>query len=162
MKRILGLFLLLCSLQAYSVERELVWPKGKMPDPQAHQIAAMTSEVGDKSFKPDKHRVAYLEWLDAPDPSVKKDVCMILISGGSYQNCCDMSLIEYWGKELTKIGVQCVNFVYRTPRPVGLPIYQSAWEDGQRAVRMVRSEAAKRGFDPEKIGTVSMSAFIRS
>ncbi|MBR5175951.1 MAG: alpha/beta hydrolase [Bacteroidales bacterium] len=158
MKKLLLSLLVLCSLQAFALERELIWPKGKMPDPQDHQIAAMTNEVGTKGFKPAKHQVAYLEWFDAPDPSVKKDVCMILISGGSYQNCCDVGLIDYWQKELTKIGVQCVNFVYRTPRPVGLPIYQSAWEDGQRAVRMVRSEAAKRGFDPEKIGTVSMSA----
>ena len=158
MKKILLSLLVLCSLQAFALERELIWPKGKMPDPQDHQIAAMTNEVGSKGFKPAKHQVAYLEWFDAPDPSVKKDVCMILISGGSYQNCCDVGLIDYWQKELTRIGVQCVNFVYRTPRPVGLPIYQSAWEDGQRAVRMVRSEAAKRGFDPEKIGTVSMSA----
>ena len=158
MKKILLSLLVLCSLQAFALERELIWPKGKMPDPQDHQIAAMTNEVGSKGFKPAKHQVAYLEWFDAPDPSVKKDVCMILISGGSYQNCCDVGLIDYWQKELTKIGVQCVNFVYRTPRPVGLPIYQSAWEDGQRAVRMVRSEAAKRGFNPEKIGTVSMSA----
>ena len=158
MKKLLGLVLIFCSLQAFALERELIWPKGKMPDPQDHQIAAMTNEVGAKGFKPEKHKVAYLEWFDAPDPSVRKDVCMILISGGSYQNCCDVGLIDYWQKELTKIGVQCVNFVYRTPRPVGLPIYQTAWEDGQRAVRMVRSEAAKRGFDPEKIGTVSMSA----
>ena len=158
MKKFLGLVLIFCSLQTFALERELIWPKGKMPDPQDHQIAAMTDEVGEKGFKPAKHQIAYLEWFDAPDPSVRKDVCMILISGGSYQNCCDVGLIDYWRNELTKIGVQCVNFVYRTPRPVGLPIYQSAWEDGQRAVRMVRSEAAKRGFDPEKIGTVSMSA----
>ena len=83
---------------------------------------------------------------------------MILISGGSYQNCCDVGLIKKWNEEFTKLGFQCVNFVYRTPRPVGLPIYQTAWEDGQRAVRMVRSEAKKRGFDPEKIGVISMSA----
>ena len=158
MKKFLGSVLIFCSLQTFALERELIWPKGKMPDPQDHQIAAMTDEVGEKGFKPAKHQIAYLEWFDAPDPSVRKDVCMILISGGSYQNCCDVGLIDYWRNELTKIGVQCVNFVYRTPRPVGLPIYQSAWEDGQRAVRMVRSEAAKRGFDPEKIGTVSMSA----
>ncbi len=158
MKKIFGLLLLFSALQLSALEREPVWPKGKMPDVQGHQIAAMTNEVSMEGFKPDKYRVPYLEWFDAPDPSVRKDVCMILISGGSYQNCCDVGLIDYWQKELTKIGVQCVNFVYRTPRPVGLPIYQTAWEDGQRAVRMVRSEAKKRGFDPEKIGTVSMSA----
>ena len=158
MKKIFGLLLLFSALQLSALEREPVWPKGKMPDVQGHQIAAMTNEVSRDGFKADKYRVPYLEWFDAPDPSVRKDVCMILISGGSYQNCCDVGLIDYWQKELTKLGIQCVNFVYRTPRPVGLPIYQTAWEDGQRAVRMVRSEAKKRGFDPEKIGTVSMSA----
>ncbi len=139
-------------------ERELVWPKGKMPDKQDHQIAAMTDEAGANDFDPDKHRIAYLEWFDAPSKETRNGGCMILISGGSYEVCCDVDLIKKWNEEFTKLGFQCVNFVYRTPRPVGLPIYQTAWEDGQRAVRKVRSEAKKRGFDPEKIGVISMSA----
>lgn len=138
--------------------REMIWPEGRMPDAQSHQIAAMTSESRSEGFKSDEHRTAYLEWFDAPDRKTRNGGCMILISGGGYYNCCDMKLIEMWNRELTALGFQCVNFVYRTPRPVGLPIYQTAWEDGQRAVRMVRSEAKKRGFDPEKIGTISMSA----
>ncbi len=158
MKKTLTLLFIFLTLSAYALEREPVWPKGKMPDRQEHQIAAMTNEVDSPKFKAKNYTTAYLEWFDAPAPEVRNGACMILISGGGYYNCCDVSLIEYWSKELTAIGVQCVNFVYRTPRPVGLPIYQTAWEDGQRAVRMVRSEAAKRGFDPEKIGTVSMSA----
>ncbi|MBQ7571401.1 MAG: alpha/beta hydrolase [Bacteroidaceae bacterium] len=145
-------------LSAFGWERELVWPKGKMPDAQPHQIAAMTDEAGRKDFKADKHRVAYLEWFDAPAKGTPVLGCMILISGGSYQNCCDVGLIRQWRETFTRLGFQCVNFVYRTPRPEGLPIYQTAWEDGQRAVRMVRSEAAKRGFDPERIGVISMSA----
>ncbi len=139
-------------------EREKVWPKGKMPNQQEHQIAAMTDESGAKDFDADKHRVAYLEWFEAPAKEVRNGGCMILISGGGYYSCCDVNLIKLWKEEFTKLGFQCVNFVYRTPRPVGLPIYQTAWQDGQRAVRMVRSEAKKRGFDPEKIGTISMSA----
>ena len=159
MKRTLTLLLgLLVSFNILAWERESIWPKGKMPDAQDHQIAAMTDEAGLEGFNPDKYRTPYLEWFEEPDKSVRNGSCMILISGGSYQNCCDVGLIDTWHKELTKRGVQCVNFVYRTPRPVGLAIYQSAWEDGQRAVRMVRSEAKKRGFDPEKIGVISMSA----
>ena len=146
------------TLSIFAWERETVWPKGKMPDAQSHQIAAMTDETGSAKFKADKHRVAYLEWFDAPAKEVNTGGCMILISGGSYEVCCDVGLIRQWRERFTELGFQCVNFVYRTPRPVGLPIYQTAWEDGQRAVRMVRSEAAKRGFDPEKIGVVSMSA----
>ena len=158
MKRIFLLLTLFVSLTLSAWERETIWPKGKMPDAQSHQIAAMTDEVKGEKFKPEKHRVAYLEWFEAPAPEVRNGGCMILISGGAYQNCCDVGLIDEWHKRFTELGFQCVNFVYRTPRPVGLPVWQSAWEDGQRAVRMVRSEAARRGFDPEKIGTISMSA----
>ena len=156
MKRALTLLLFLLSLTLTAQERVPVWPKGKMPDTQAHQIAAMTNETSLEGFNPDKYRIPYLEWFEKPDNP--NGTCMILISGGSYMNCCDVKLIEKWHEELTKLGVQCVNFVYRTPRPEGLPIYQTAWEDGQRAVRMVRRDAEKRGFDPEKIGVISMSA----
>ncbi len=130
-------------------ERVNIWPEGKMPDAQDHQIAAMTNEK-------EKGKSPYLDWRPAPEKP--NGGCMILISGGAYECCCDVGLVEMWERKFTAIGFQCVNFVYRTPRPKGLPIHQSAWEDGQRAVRMVRSEAAKRGFDPEKIGTMSMSA----
>ncbi|MCR5407530.1 MAG: alpha/beta hydrolase [Bacteroidales bacterium] len=159
MKKTLTLILLLLlSMQLWGGERESIWPKKKMPDAQPGQIAAMTDESKAPGFKPDKHRIPYLEWFEAPDAAVDNDACMILISGGAYNSTCDGKLIDQWHKRLTELGIQCVNFVYRTPRPEGLPIYQTAWEDGQRAVRMVRSQAAKRGFDPEKIGVISMSA----
>ncbi|MBO5563792.1 MAG: alpha/beta hydrolase, partial [Bacteroidales bacterium] len=62
MKKILGLLLVSISLSLAAQERVAVWPKGKMPDAQAHQIAAMTDEAERPDFNPDKHRVAYLEW----------------------------------------------------------------------------------------------------
>lgn len=152
--------LLLCwaCLPLAAQYREYIWPEGRMPDAQPSQIAAMTDESEAPGFLPDAHRIPYLEWFPAPADSIRTEACMILISGGSYMNCCDVGLIRTWQEELTKLGIQCVNFVYRTPRPVGLPIYQTAWEDGQRAVRIVRSQAAARGYDPEKIGVISMSA----
>ncbi len=156
MKRILILLLLLGSFQLWGFERQPLWPKCKMPDSQPHQIAAMTDESGAEGFNPDKHRMPYLEWFEAPENPV--GACMILISGGGYNNTCDVKPVDRWHKTLTALGVQCVSLVYRTPRPEGLPIYQTAWEDGQRAVRLVRSQAAKRGFDPERIGVISMSA----
>ncbi len=158
MRKLLILLLAVWALPLAAQQREFIWPEGQMPDAQALQVAAMTDETSRSGFDSAQHRIPYLEWFAAPDAAVKTDACMILISGGSYECCCDVGLIQYWKEELTKRGVQCVNFVYRTPRPEGLPIWQTAWEDGQRAVRLVRSEAARRGFDPEKIGVVSMSA----
>lgn len=159
MKRIVTVILLsFMTINLFAGVREKVWPKGKMPDAQEHQIGAMTDESEKPGFNPDKNRTPYLEWFDAPAEDTRNGGCMILISGGSYECCCDVGLIKKWNEEFTKLGFQCVNFVYRTPRPVGLPIYQTAWEDGQRAVRMVREQAEKRGYDPEKIGVISMSA----
>ena len=135
-----------------------LWPEGKMPDVQEHQIAAMTDVSRRADFVAAEHRLPYLDWCDAPSAKARNGGCMILISGGSYKCCCDVKLVEMWNRRLTALGFQCVNLVYRTPRPKGLPIYQSAWEDGQRAVRLVRRAARARGFDPEKIGAIGMSA----
>ena len=146
-------------------ERQALWPEGKIPDFQEHQIGAMTDEThigspwkGPKNdaFKPEEHRMPYLEWFEKP--ANPNGACMILVSGGSYYNCCDVRLIKKWRDCFTALGYQTVNLVYRTPRAKGLPCYQSAWEDGQRAVRLVRSQAHARGFDPEKIGIIGMSA----
>ena len=152
MKKTFVLFTLAFSLACFANEREYIWPKDRMPDRQAHQVAALTCER-EKGTEP------YIEWYDRPAGSPSNDVCVILISGGGYSCQCDIDYVKnQWPRALQQEGVLCVNFVHRTPRPNGLKFYQSAWEDGQRAVRMVRSEAAKRGFDPEKIGVMSMSA----
>ena len=158
MKRItIGLVAALSVAAVFAGERVPLWPEGKMPDSQPHQIAAMTDEAGKPGFKADEHRMPYVEWFDAPTNGAAKG-CIILISGGGYVCCCDVGHIKAWRERFTELGFQCVNLVYRTPRPKGLEIYRSAWEDGQRAVRLVRSQAAKRGFDPERIGSISMSA----
>ena len=140
-----------------SGERVPLWPEGRIPDFQAHQIGAMTDEASTNADWRAAHRMPYLEWFEAPGTNAVR-ACMILISGGAYQSCCDVGLIRKWRDTFTALGCQCVNLVYRTPRPKGLPLHQSAWADGQRAVRLVRRDAAKRGYDPERIGVISMSA----
>ena len=133
-----------------------LWPEGKIPNFQPQQIAATTKEVRQPGFKREEHTMPYLEWFDAP--SEKNGACMLLISGGGYKNCCDWRWIEKVAKRFTDLGYVCVSLTYRTPRPEGLPIYQSGWQDGQRAIRLVRQSAKERGFDPEKIGLLGFSA----
>ena len=137
-------------------ERVALWPVGKIPDYQPQQIAATTQEVKSPGFNVAENTMPHLDWYEAPGE--KNGGCMLLISGGGYQNCCDGVWIDRVAQRFTELGFVCVSLTYRTPRPQGLPIYQSAWEDGQRAVRLVRSEAVKRGFDPEKIGVFGFSA----
>ena len=139
------------------VEVTTLWPEGKMPDCQSHQIAARLEAADKPGFDAAANRRPYLQWYEAP-VSNRTGQCMILISGGGYQNLCDGKWVDRFADYLTARGVQCVALNYRTPRPKGLPIYQTAWEDGQRAVRLVRSGAKRRGYDSEKIGVLGFSA----
>ena len=138
-------------------ERQPLWPSlEQMPDRRDGQIGAMTDERKVPGFRPEDHRMPYIEWFEAPGKP--NGGCMILVSGGSYECCCDVGLIRRWRDKFTELGYQTVNLVYRTPRPDGLPIHQTAWEDGQRAIRLIRSQAVTRGFRPDKIGAIGMSA----
>ena len=150
-------FTVLAAPQAWrNGERMPLWPEGRIPDFQEHQIGAMTDEAQTNADWRAAHRMPYLEWFEAP--AKPNGGCMILVSGGSYQCCCDVGLVKLWKETFGKLGFQCVNLAYRTPRAKGAPCHRSGWQDGQRAVRLVRREAAKRGFDPEKIGVIGMSA----
>lgn len=140
-----------------SDDRQPLWPVDKMPESQPNQIAAPSQEAAQPGFDRATHRMPYLEWSEAPKDK-KTDACMILISGGGYGCTCDGPAFKALERKLLDNGITCVWLWYRTPRPSGLPIYKVAWADGQRAVRLVRREAAKRGFDPEKIGILGCSA----
>ncbi len=150
-----GYWLLLAGL-ACGGERVALWTEGRIPDFQPQQIAATTQEVKVPGFKAAEHVMPHLDWYEPP--AEKNGGCMLLISGGGYNNCCDGRWIDRVAKRFTELGFVCASLTYRTPRPKGLPIYQSAWEDGQRAVRLVRNDAKQRGFEPEKIGVFGFSA----
>lgn len=101
--------------------------------------------------------IPYIEWFEKP--AKPSGLAMLLISGGAYKCCCDGVWIDSIAKYLTEQhGIQCIRLIYRTPHPEGMLFYQTAWDDGVRAVRMVRAEAGKRGFDPDKIGAYGISA----
>ena len=135
-----------------------IWPDGRMPDAQPHQFAAMTEEAAAPDFNPDENRVATLQWFQPPSEKNATDLCMVVVSGGGYSSCCDIPAMSSIVSRLLAKGIHCVNFTYRVPRPEGLPIYKTAWEDAQRAIRLVRLEATKRGFSPRKIGMMGCSA----
>lgn len=147
---------LLLVVHTFAAERMALWPEGKIPNFQAQQITATNKEAKAPGFKAAENTMPHLNWCEPP--AEKNGACMLLISGGGYQGCVDGETINLAAKKLTDLGYVCVNLTYRTPRPQNLPIYQSAWEDGQRAVRLVRSEAKNRGYDPEKIGAIGFSA----
>jgi acetyl esterase/lipase len=59
-------------------------------------------------------------------------------------------------KWCTSIGVTGIMLKYRVPRRSDNP--QAAFQDGQRAVSLVRSKARGWGLDPDRIGMIGFSA----
>ena len=146
------------SPSAEPYEREYIWPEGKMPDAQPHQVAVKSGEKKAPGFNPDDFRRPYIEWY-APNPATSRvDLCVLFISGGGFYTCCDADRMQPAIDRFVQAGITVASLTYRTPRPEGLPIHQSGWEDAQRAVRVVRSQAAKRGFSPDRIGATGISA----
>ena len=122
-----------------SYERQAVWPEGKMPDVRTNQCTP------------------YLEW-HLPKKVTTKAI-QIIYSGGAYMgNGPDGFEVTPMRRYLNAKGMTVVTMRYRTPRPAGLAKHQTAWEDLQRVIRIVRSQAAKRGLDPNRIGIMGSSA----
>ena len=142
---------LVCSVFAAAVdplagepegERIALWPEGKMPSVEEHQYNA-----------------PFIEWFVPSNKTT--DAVMVVTCGGGYNSC-------YWVPKgsmggdfrdwLLEKGMTVVRFHYRTPRPKNVAKHMTAWQDAQRAVRLVRAGAAAHGVDSDKIGFFGYSA----
>ncbi len=86
------------------------------------------------------------------------DSIMIVCPGGAYMGLAYSHEGDKIARYFTSKGVTTVVLKYRVPRREGLPKHMAAWQDAQRAVRVVRSRAAEWGCDPNKIGIMGFSA----
>jgi acetyl esterase/lipase len=124
------------------VTKEDVWPEGKTPDLQENQCQP------------------YLEWHFPKE--LKTKAIQIIYSGGAYNRSKPDSFeVAPARRYLNEKGMTVVTLHYRTPRPAkesGLAKHTTAWQDLQRAIRIVRSKADSLGLDPNKIGIMGSSA----
>lgn len=86
------------------------------------------------------------------------DACLIVCPGGAYMGLA----YDHEGKQVANYfnsrGVTVAILKYRVPRREGIPKHMAAWQDAQRAVRLVRSHADEWKINPEKIGITGFSA----
>ena len=94
----------------------------------------------------------------APKAEVKKDKGMIILPGGGYH-------ILAWDLEgtepatwLSGLGYHVWVLKYRLPRNGDESRHLAGLQDTQRALSLVRSEAAKNGLNPDKLGVMGSSA----
>lgn len=119
-------------------ETQALWPDGKIPEYRDFQT------------------VPEMEWF-APT-NRKSKVCIIVAPGGGYTGLAYRHEGLRVAENFLALGIHVVILRYRVPGYGTEPLYKSAWQDAQRCIRIVRSQAAKRGYDPEKIGMTGFSA----
>jgi len=85
-----------------------------------------------------------------------RDTLVLVMPGGGYSvqsmGCCANT------KPILDSGRWLAILFYRIPRRKGRNIYDAPREDAARAIRILRANAAKYGWSPEKIGAIGFSA----
>ncbi len=86
------------------------------------------------------------------------DACIIISCGGCYNGVAyEVEGVMPRDFFLSK-GIAVCMLWYRTPRRPGVEKHFAAWQDVQRAVRIVRGHAKEWNIDPNKIGSMGFSA----
>jgi acetyl esterase/lipase len=95
-----------------------------------------------------------------PDKETATGAAVVICPGGGHRELVFRAEGVEAAQHLQKLGVAAFVLKYRLGREEGSPyqIQTHARQDGERAVRLVRSRAADWGINPERIGMLGFSA----
>ena len=138
-----------------------IWPKG-LP---AGSIKLPLAKVKDLKEKEKVHPRGHVLYCDTPtlsvylaDPKIATGCGVIICPGGSY----NVLAWQHEGVQLAEwfnsIGVTAFILKYRVPRRNPNKIHWEPMQDVQRAIRVVRQDAAKFKIAPDRIGVLGFSA----
>jgi acetyl esterase/lipase len=145
-------FLITCS----SVQAQQfipLWPKNKMPDSKGLKIR--DSIARERAFRVAVPRM----YAFFPSKDDNSGAAVLIYPGGGYTHI----TLNLGGFQLARwfntLGISAFVVEYRLPNSPDVEISQLApLQDGQRALQLVRANAAKWQIDPHKIGVMGASA----
>jgi acetyl esterase/lipase len=136
----------------------LLWP-GTPPGSENVNINTMVVERSKSLFMPDRAMTNIIKpSLTVFLPEKPNGTSMIVVPGGAYARIVldkEAGEIINWLKPL---GVTVFMLLHRLPAEGHANGKDVPLQDGQRAVRLIRQNAAEWGLDPNKIGFMGFSA----
>jgi acetyl esterase/lipase len=149
---ILGLLLFVVASRAAAEPMKVdLWPGGKAP--------GQTAEPGPDTVN-SKNGAARITNVTRPQIQVclpEKDkntgTALIIAPGGGFRDLGWTFEGETMATWCNKLGVAGVILKYRVPGNA-----QGAYQDGQRAINVVRGRANEWGIDPQRVGMIGFSA----
>ena len=136
------------------VERFRLWPELAPHEAEASP-GRYAFDEGCKTWR--RRDVSQPEVVVIRPTGTPCDSLVIVMPGGAY-NSQYMGHVCRDSKPILDSGRWVAVLYYRTPRRHGRKIYDAPREDAARAIRILRANAAKFGWSPEKIGAVGFSA----
>lgn len=135
-----------------------LWPAGKVPGADSVTVTRQVLERG----SPGAHDRAVMRVskpiLEVFRPEKPNGAAMILLPGGGYVRLAVDKEGARGARRLMQDGVTCFVLNYRLPVDRWADGYDVALQDVQRAIRLVRANAAAYGVDPKRIGVMGFSA----
>jgi acetyl esterase/lipase len=140
-----------------------IWPKGSpheapLDKPEADTTKPTDNMVGGRRVERIGNVSTPTITIYSPAKEKNTGAAVVVFPGGGYSILAsDLEGTEIceW---LNSIGVTGVMLKYRVPTRPGRQRGADPLEDAQRAVSMVRADAAKLGLDPKRIGVLGFSA----
>ncbi|WP_207531637.1 alpha/beta hydrolase [Desertivirga arenae] len=151
--RLVVLLVVLASLSAHSQEFIPLWPKGKMPNSKGMKIK--DSIANERIFKVGTPGF----YAFFPSISENKGAAVVICPGGGYERLAYIISGTQLAKWFNTIGVSAFVLNYRLPNSPDLKQRETGpLQDAQRAIKLIRGNAAKWGIKPDKIGVQGSSA----
>jgi acetyl esterase/lipase len=142
-----------------------IWP-GAVPDAMTNPKAESLGPPPDREWWPRANDVSHPTMTMYAAQGRNTGVTMVVLPGGGYQ----FLAMDLEGTEIcdwmTSRGITCVLLKYRVPNSgptmkngrTFYPEVQTAVQDVQRTLRLVRQRAAEWQVDPHKVGVIGFSA----
>ena len=145
--------LLLVFIQTHAQEYIPLWPKGKMPNTKGLPLNdSIANERAYRIMSPGMY--AFFPSKDDNNGSA-----VLIFPGGGYHHVTYVLSGFQLAKWFNTLGVSAFVVNYRLPNSPDLKQRELApLQDAQRAIRLVRVNAARWGIDPHKVGVQGSSA----
>lgn len=139
-------------------DRIALWPHGQVPGETGHAGVPNVIERSADPALPDR----YIDNVSAPylvvyRPPRPNGSALLVVPGGGYQRI----VLDKEGTALVPAFVEqggVTLFVLRYRLPAGRSDRQAALADAQRAMRVIRADAARWQIDPARVGVMGFSA----
>jgi len=130
-----------------------LWPKGKMPNSKGLKLK--DSIANERIFKVGTPGF----YAFFPSAQENKGAAVVICPGGGYERLAYVISGTQLAKWFNSIGISAFVLNYRLPNSPDLKQREvGPLQDAQRAVKIIRANAAKWGIKPDKIGIQGSSA----